>query len=199
MTSATKPFSKGWILVLCAWSVIICTGFLSLSREEFGAAPESTTRSAFPANSAVALSDDKPTLLLFVHPYCPCTISSLDELDQVVSETKPENLSVTVIFTIAPGLPLGWKQNGHLWSLANHLPGVHILCDQDGVEAKRFHIIASGHALLYNTSGQLLFSGGITPSRGHEGDNAGTEALVNLVLGRTSAVDRTPVFGCPLL
>jgi hypothetical protein len=46
----------------------------------------------------------------------------------------------------------------------------------------------------------LLFSGGITPARGHEGDSAGSDAIVELVKGRIpSNVIREPVFGCTLL
>jgi hypothetical protein len=74
-----------------------------------------------------------------------------------------------------------------------------VIRDQGGVEARRFDVEGSGHVLLYAPSGKLLFSGGITPSRGHEGDNAGRSAIVSLILRGHAPVDHTPVFGCSLL
>ncbi len=67
------------------------------------------------------------------------------------------------------------------------------------MEAGRFGVKGSGHVLLYQPSGRLVFSGGITPSRGHEGDNPGRAAVISLVLQGRSPVNRTPVYGCPLL
>ena len=37
--------------------------------------------------------------------------------------------------------------------------------------------ITSGQTLLYDTKGHLVFSGGITGGRGHEGDNTGRESI----------------------
>jgi hypothetical protein len=44
----------------------------------------------------------------------------------------------------------------------------------------------------------LLFSGGITASRGHAGGNAGESAIVALVNHQTPAQTETLVFGCAL-
>ena len=74
-----------------------------------------------------------------------------------------------------------------------------VVLDPDGREARRFGVKGSGHVLLYEPSGDLVFSGGITPSRGHEGDNPGRSAVIDLINGGRAAVHRTPVFGCPLL
>ena len=38
---------------------------------------------------------------------------------------------------------------------------------------QRFGAETSGQTLLYDRDGRLLFSGGTTGSRGHDGDNAG--------------------------
>ena len=70
--------------------------------------------------------------------------------------------------------------------------------DNDGIEARRFGSSASGQVLLYNPQGKLLFSGGITASRGHSGDNDGRTAIVALLTQGQAAKDETPVFGCQL-
>jgi len=51
--------------------------------------------------------------------------------------------------------------------------------------------------LLYDISGRLVFDGGITSARGHQGDNAGRSAISALLTGQHDVVVRaTPVFGC---
>jgi hypothetical protein len=73
---------------------------------------------------------------------------------------------------------------------------VRIIDDVGGREAARYGIVTSGHVLLFDPSGARLFSGGITGSRAHEGDNDGAEAVVRLVMGSGPAVPAHPVFGC---
>jgi hypothetical protein len=125
----------------------------------------------FPRKSAVRLVADKLTLVLFAHPHCPCTRASLHELDDLLAETQ-NRVSVTVVFTIPEGVPADWEQ-GDLWNSATSIPGLRVIRDQGGKEAHQFDVVGSGHVLLYAPSGKLLFSGGITASRGHEGDNVG--------------------------
>ena len=42
-------------------------------------------------------------------------------------------------------------------------PGVTSWDDAGGKLAQRFGVLTSGHVLLYDTDGRLLYSGGITP------------------------------------
>jgi hypothetical protein len=70
--------------------------------------------------------------------------------------------------------------------------------DDRGVEAERFGTSTSGQTLLYSADGRLLFSGGITGSRGHAGDNEGRDGLVALLTRAGSGRTRASVFGCPL-
>lgn len=72
------------------------------------------------------------------------------------------------------------------------------MIDDNGAEANRFHAATSGQTLLYDAAGRLLFSGGITGSRGHSGDNAGQTAIVSLVNSGAAELTETSVFGCPL-
>jgi hypothetical protein len=71
--------------------------------------------------------------------------------------------------------------------------------DADGSEARRFGAETSGHTLLFDPNGSLLFSGGITASRGHAGRNAGESAIIAAVNGKRTDRTGTPVFGCSLI
>jgi len=176
---------------------LVITGLVILVREEFTPVEALPPVTAFPQGSAIHLVSDKPTLLFFAHPLCPCTRASLHELDGLLADTG-NKISVIMVFTIPDGIPPDWEQ-GDLWKAAANIPGLRILRDPGGQEARRFDVKGSGHTLLYSPTGKLLFSGGITPSRGHEGDNPGRSAIVSLVLTGHALVDHTPVFGCSLL
>jgi hypothetical protein len=91
----------------------------------------------------------------------------------------------------------GWEKTG-LWRSASALPDVTVVRDDDGVEARRFGVETSGQTLLYDGRGTLIFSGGITGSRGHEGANAGEASLVALLTRGEADRSGTSVFGCPL-
>jgi hypothetical protein len=112
--------------------------------------------------------------------------------------TTANQLSVVIIFALPSGVPAGWEK-GDLWNAAARLPGVRVVLDKNGVETRRFRVKGSGHTLLYAPSGRLLFGGGITPSRGHEGDNPGQSAIISLVQTGHASISQTPVFGCSLL
>jgi hypothetical protein len=54
--------------------------------------------------------------------------------------------------------------------------------------------------LLFDRAGQLSFTGGITMSRGHSGDNTGAEKLMRRATQAGSGVPcEHVVFGCPLI
>ncbi len=91
-----------------------------------------------------------------------------------------------------------WEKSD-LWSSAADIPGVSVATDDKGVEARRFGSKTSGQVALYGAEGELLFSGGITGSRGHSGDNEGRTAILSLLATGKTERAKTPVFGCPLV
>jgi hypothetical protein len=74
-----------------------------------------------------------------------------------------------------------------------------LFADVGGAEAERFGAVTSGAVMLFDTTGKRLFAGGITTSRGHEGDSAGGVMLRRLLKNETLAEAPTiPTFGCKL-
>jgi hypothetical protein len=108
------------------------------------------------------------------------------------------NRATAVVVLARPqGAPDGWDDTD-LRRSAAEIPGATVMSDLDEVEVDRFNAEVSGQAMLYNAEGKLLFSGGITASRGHSGDNVGRSSIVSLVTYGTAERARTPVFGCAL-
>ena len=100
------------------------------------------------------------------------------------------------LFVKPEGSSDDWEKTD-LFESAADIPGVDVVVD-DGAEARRFNAATSGQAALYDAEGSLLFSGGITASRGHSGDNDGRSAIVSLLNTGAAARSETSVFGCPL-
>ena len=139
---------------------------------------------------------DRPVLVMIAHPRCPCTRASIGELAQIMARLQGK-LVAYVLFVKPNNAGGGWDDT-QLQRDAAKIPGVTALLDVDGAEAKRFGAETSGQTLLFAADGHLLFSGGITVSRGHPGDNIGEEAIVSLVNNHTTERRRTFVFGCAL-
>ncbi len=104
---------------------------------------------------------------------------------------------IQVVFFRPKSASPGWEQT-RLWHEAAAIPGVCVGVDPGGVEARRFGAATSGHVFLYDVAGRLRFCGGITPSRGHEGDNPGRDAILARLLGGEAGTEPALVFGCPL-
>ena len=152
---------------------------------------------SWPEGATLARSTDRPTLVLFAHPRCPCTSSTIAQLTSVVKQCGAR-LRV-VVYTYRPAKStLSWDRTGNRRAAVS-IPGVQVISDPGGVEARRFHALTSGQAFLYDRDGQLLFSGGLTGARGHSTENPGADAIVSWTLSGKAAVARTPVFGCSLI
>jgi len=150
----------------------------------------------WPLDSGIPRPTGSPVLVMMVHPHCSCTGASLEELARAMVRGQGK-AEVYVLFLKPAGLGQEWVKT-KLWSRAAEIPGVSVLADDRGNEARRFGVATSGHVLLYDRGGSLRFSGGITDARGHAGDNPGAEALVKQLLGAAPAPERFFVFGCSL-
>jgi hypothetical protein len=149
----------------------------------------------WPADSRIKRNPQLPTLVMMVHPKCPCSRASISELALLMTQEQGQ-MNVEVVFVKPAGLPEKWEQTD-LWQSTMRLPGVQLRVD-DGTEARRFGSFTSGQVMLYGTNGQLLFDGGLTSSRGHTGDNDGSRSIRSLLKKGTSEISNTPVFGCSL-
>lgn len=181
---------------IMAWLAIVGSGLFFLLKYENtpGAAANSPT--AWPSASSMSLAANGYTLVMLVHPHCPCSRASIGELALLMADARGP-VSASVFFLKPDGFSDDWEKTD-LWQSAASIPGVKAIVDNGGEEVKRFNAATSGQTLLYDASGELVFSGGITASRGHSGDNAGRSAIEAIVNGETVDNVGTPVFGCPL-
>jgi hypothetical protein len=133
---------------------------------------------------------------MLAHPDCPCSTASLAELNVAMARV-PTGLTAYIVFS-KPGATPEQVRASDLWTRALRMPGVHPIHDADGSLTARLDGKVSGQTLLYGPDGRLVFNGGITGGRGHEGDNFGMTSIVEHALGKRADVGSAPVFGCAL-
>jgi hypothetical protein len=150
----------------------------------------------WPGRSLIPRTSGLPIVVVMGHPKCPCTHATIGELAVLMARLH-NRVTAVVVFVRPQGTLDDWD-NTDLRRSAAEIPGVTVMNDLDEAEADLFNAQVSGQTMLYNARGKLLFSGGITASRGHSGDNVGRSSIVSLVTYGTAESTRTPVFGCAL-
>jgi hypothetical protein len=200
----TLTFRRCIVPALTAvWIALAGAGLWVLYAYENRPGAAATAPQRWPAATRLGRADGRPTLVFLAHPRCSCTRASLTELAEVLARaTTP--LKTYVVFIRPDGFEPNWEKTD-IWRRAQALPGVTVTRDDGGSEATVFGAATSGQTLLYDARGTLLFSGGITGARGHEGENAGELALITAINGSTPRDSaqgqrraRSNVFGCAL-
>jgi hypothetical protein len=181
-------------IVAVAWLALVGTGIALVTRYSGTPGVQAAAPEQWPAETRVRRAAGQPTLVMLAHPRCACTRASIGELAELMARVG-DRLSAKVLFLEPDGVAPTWTDTD-LWRSAAAIPGVELIHDVGGAEARRFGAETSGQALVYDSTGLLVYRGGLTPARGHPGTVAGRDQLAALVLGekQTSA----PVFGCPL-
>ncbi len=198
-------FSAGFQCLICVWCIAVSGCFFALWKYAATPGAESTVASLWPDESMLPVAPHQPNLIVFIHPACPCTKATLAHLHSIVSRHSL-NVQIVKMRPLVASSPFekdAERNRDILDTLCKH-PSVSLVDDVGSMEAQRFGAKTSGVCFLYDQSGQLLFSGGITASRGHQGMNAGLASLIeNLDLTerpteRSFEKSHYPVFGCPL-
>jgi hypothetical protein len=183
--------------MVVAWGFAVLVGMFGMVRYQMTpAAVASAAPARWPAEASFGHSTGRPTLVMTLHPQCPCSRASLSELAQIMARSEGR-LDARILFVQPVNAPANWL-DGALWQQAKTIPGVTISVDKNGRDAAAFGATTSGQVMVYDAAAVIRFSGGITDGRGHEGDNAGMLSILDLVRIGKSSVATTPVYGCSL-
>ncbi|MEW4564188.1 hypothetical protein AB1K70_16740 [Bremerella sp. JC770] len=182
-------------MIVVTWVILIGVSFTVLMTYHNMPGARSDHGTVWPANQSILLDTQRANLVVFIHPQCPCSVATLSELARIQSACGAR-LNTQVLF-YSPS-DMQWEDTSKVRQ-ALAIPDVQIANDVDGKLAELFGALTSGHSLLYSSDGRRVFSGGITPARGHEGENLGRNSVIRYVLEGKIGCDKTNVFGCPIL
>src|SRR5438045_118860 len=151
-------YAPGTISVFGLWLTAAAAGGWWLHKYEVAQGVPTLTPEQWPAAARIERATNRPTLLMFAHPRCPCTRASIEELNRLLAKCEGK-LDTKVLFFEPKNYPPDWARSS-LWKSAAAIPGVVAQADPNGIEARRFGASTSGFVVLYEPKGQLIFRGG---------------------------------------
>jgi hypothetical protein len=191
-----------------AWAALVTAGLAAVwsyhaTPGAVAAAVPAAIAGGAPAGDDALVAPGRTSLLVFLHPQCPCSAATLDAVEGLIAAHRDagprvaERLRVTAVFADV-GDGGRDASEGPTWRRAAAIAGLRIVRDADGAIARRFDARTSGQVLCYGTVGTLAFNGGLTAGRGAAGDSDGARAVAAIAAGRPPLVRATDVFGCEL-
>lgn len=182
-------------LLFLLWLVLIAGSYAWSIRYGFATGKQSGAPPTLPLSLDLASPLPRAQLLLALHPHCPCSRATVTELAKIISRTA-DSRDITVLMYKPAAQPDSWLE-GSLLNECRRM-NLRIRPDPEGRLAASLGGFTSGHVVLYDVSGRLRYQGGITGSRGHEGDNLGELAVIEALQVRASSLKSLPVFGCAI-
>lgn len=201
--------TKARILMVIVWLAAVVALMSWQIRRETTPGTAGTTLWTPPTELAAFQEADKGLVVMAIHPMCPCTRASLAEFANFAATDGQANV-LLVLACVPPHGDQSWME-ADTCRQAQEIAGVRFMMDPDGRIASALGMRTSGHVVAYAADRKLLFSGGITPARGHTGPNSGLIALRTMKSARSRtripddggtsylAMEISPVFGCPLV
>ena len=185
-----------WLCGFAAWMTAAGAALGAIANYSSKPGSAAMAPTSWPTASQLVRTSGRGTLVMVAHTKCACTRASIHELERVMARAG-SRVDAFVVF-------VGPRDTGvlDLRETARAIPGVRVVDDE--TEARLFAAATSGQVLLYDQAGALVFRGGITPSRGHEGSSAGGETVRRFVVSGSTAAASAPttfaseVFGCAL-
>ncbi len=177
------------------WAALASHGFAWLSRYAGTPGPGAAAPAQWPTDASLTRPEGRHALVMIVHPECACSRASVHELSRLVARADGR-VAVSVLVAVPDAHTV--EPSNEMQVLASAIPGAVVRLDAGGREARRFGARTSGHTFLFDPSGRLVFDGGITVARGHQGDNPGALAVSALIAGGRADRSTGPVFGCLL-
>ncbi len=176
------------------WLSTLAWGVLRLMDYEYTPGQVRSSPHWWPAESALQPDVQRGTVVLFCHPNCGCTRTTIEKL-RASMELCPTPPSLRVVLTSVqePGEVSANR------SLVEEIAGAQVWIDAAGNEVRRFRAMTSGTVLFYDATGTLRFSGGLTQGRGKQAFNSYEEAFQRAVISPRYPLVIAPVFGCSLV
>lgn len=189
------PVPSGLVRIgIAIWGVLVLATVCVLT--VYSMTPGSVSTPPAAGVAGIPVGSSEFTLVMAVHPRCPCTRASVEQLQRLLARFRGQVSARVLVFHPGQTSPI-WAQTD-LWESMSRLPHVTLQPDSNGEIATRIGCHTSGSVVLYDRSGRPRFWGGITPGRGHSGDNPGSDHIAAVLREDLKSVRSTPVFGCDL-
>jgi len=180
--------------LIALWSVAVASGLYLQAAYVQSEGDVAAPPAAIPAS--LRADPDRFTLVMAIHPKCPCTRASLGELQRLRAKLGDRIALAYVVY--AP------VERADEWmpAFAARLTRLglegRVIHDATGEIAAGMGCRTSGSVVLYDPREGARFWGGITAARGHHGDNLGSDAILAIVREGAADTFTSPVYGCSI-
>ena len=127
---------------LAMWLLVVGIGTWKMLSFDFAAGDAGLPVSQWPSDSTLVRSEVLPTLVVFIHPKCPCSNATANELERLESKLRIRAKCI-VVFSQPVGAPSDWC-NTRTAKAFSHIPNIETQIDEGNLEAARFGCIAVG-------------------------------------------------------
>lgn len=187
------------MIIALVWAAAVAVGVCLHAGAESSPSDGGGGPHVLPPIAALKTPPGVPLIAMALHPRCPCSPASVDELEALAGRSFQPVTVVVLVSTPA--------QDSEEWDeafdrISGKLSSMRVIKDRAGAIAASLGMHASGATLIYDSAGRLVFSGGLTLARGMAGANpAAIEAMKRAGCSEAALpVDtHSPVFGCRLI
>ena len=141
-----KPFA------VAAWMLFIFCGFAFLWNYQSRPGSKGPAPAAWPKGAAIAPSPGHFNLVLALHPHCPCSNATAEELNKILSQTRTA-MQVHVLLFSPAGADAQWSKSTLSDAVAK-FPNTTVTIDLNGEQAEKFGALTSGDAELFSPDGR---------------------------------------------
>src|SRR5262249_5392078 len=137
----------GGILLAALWVAAAGGGSLWLIRDQMtpGKPADLAAAQAIPPAMS-STGSGRPTLLMFLHPQCPCSRARVEELAHLMTRCRDRLCAKVFVFASSQESP-AWSHTD-LWRAASAIDGVTVTEDVDGLLAQQMGAQTSGQTFL---------------------------------------------------
>ncbi len=185
----------GLALGVTLWVGAITVAFSALARYSASEGPARAPSDKTAGFFALHRQPGRPLLVMAVHPLCPCTDASLDELGDLLARSHGSCDALLLQYHPLQGTP-DWPVDITPRKLGG--VAVKVVLDEGGKIAAELGAETSGHVVFMDARGTVRFHGGLTIARGHRGKSPVQDSILTIVQGGTADLISAPVFGCTL-
>src|SRR5262245_23838205 len=115
-------------LFVTSWALAIVIGFWSLVKYEVSPGRAAAAGIDWPSTGELVLAHGQPTLIMAVHPECPCSKASMEDLAELVAR-YPNRLNCYILFVPVGPITADDCRKSDLWAAAAAISDVKPLVD----------------------------------------------------------------------
>src|SRR5947209_17064161 len=95
-------------ILIVAWSVCAGLGLAKMLTYELTPAASAAAPTTWPPSAGIARNTSRPTLVLFLHPRCPCSRATLAELERLIAACGGQ-FALRIVFIRPSGAGDEWE------------------------------------------------------------------------------------------